>query len=256
MTVAAAQSGVRLQKYLSRAGVASRRGGEQLIAEGRVSVDGEVVMELGVRVDPDVQVVRVDGVRVQARPKRWLAVYKPAGYLTTRRDERGRRTVYSLLPEGSDELFYVGRLDLMTEGLLIFSNDGETAHRLLHPKYGIRRRYRVEVEGAVDRAVSDRLARGVRLEDGIARAEDVEVTPVRGRGRRRSLVRLTLREGRKREVRRLMEAVGLDVTRLVRVSFGPIELGDLALGQSRELSAAEVSALKAAVARSEIDGDT
>jgi 23S rRNA pseudouridine2605 synthase len=254
--VVAARSGVRLQKYLSQAGVTSRRAGEQLIVEGRVSVDGEVVTELGVRVDPDVQVVRVDGRRVRARPTRWLAVHKPAGYLTTRRDERGRRTVYCLLPKGSDDLFHVGRLDLLTEGLLIFTNDGETAHRLLHPSYGIRRRYHIGVEGPVGRAVIRRLERGVSLEDGIVRAEDVVVAPVRRAGKERSLIRLSLREGRKREVRRLMEALDINVTRLVRVSFGPIELGALAPGGSRELSAAEISALKAAVGRSEFDGDT
>jgi pseudouridine synthase len=256
VTVVAAQLGVRLQKYLSRAGVASRRAGERLIAEGRVSVDGEVVTELGIRVDPDVQVVRVDGVRVRERPARWLAVHKPVGYLTTRRDDRGRRTVYSLLPKDSDDLFHIGRLDLLTEGLLIFTNDGETAHRLLHPRYGIGRRYHVEVEGRVGRTVVRQLERGVQLEDGIVRSEDIEVAPVRRSGRERSLIRLTLREGRKREVRRLMDALNLDVTRLVRVSFGPIELGGLAPGQARELSAAETSALQAAVGRSDIDGDT
>lgn len=252
-----ARPGVRLQKYLSRAGVASRRAGEQLIVEGRVSVDGEVVGELGVRVDPDTQVVRVDGVPVRPRPMRWLAVHKPAGFLTTRDDDRKRRTVYSLLPEGSDDLFHVGRLDMMTEGLLIFSNDGETGHRLLHPSYAIPRRYSVEVKGRVGRAVIRRLERGVPLEDGVARAEAVQVARASRRGgEERSLIHLTVREGRNREVRRLMEAVGLSVTRLVRVSFGPIELGDLASGQSRELSAAEVSALRAAVGRSDSDGDT
>ncbi|MGD8867640.1 MAG: pseudouridine synthase [Gemmatimonadales bacterium] len=249
--------GVRLQKYLSRAGVASRRAGEQLIVEGRVSVDGEVVSELGVRVDPDTQLVRVDGVRVRPQPMRWLAVHKPAGFLTTRADDRNRRTVYSLLPEGSDDLFHVGRLDMMTEGLLVFTNDGETAHRLLHPSYAVPRRYRVEVKGRAGRTVIRRLERGVPLEDGVARAEAVRVEPASRRaGDERSSIHLTLREGRKREIRRLMEAVELSVTRLVRVSFGPIELGELASGQSRELSAAEVSALRAAVGRSDSDGDT
>lgn len=249
--------GVRLQKYLSRAGVASRRAGERLIVEGRVSVDGEVVSELGVRVDPDTQVVRVDGVPVCPQPMRWLAVHKPVGYLTTRDDDRNRRTVYSLLPEGSDDLFHVGRLDMMTEGLLIFTNDGETAHRLLHPGYAIPRRYCVEIKGRVSRALIRRLEHGVPLEDGVARAEAVRVALASRRaGEELSSIQLTLREGRNREIRRLMEAVGLSVTRLVRVSFGPIELGELASGQSRELSAAEVSALRTAVGRSDSDGDT
>lgn len=255
--MAGARPGVRLQRYLSQTGVASRRAGERMIIEGRISVDGAVVTELGVRVDPDAQVVRVDGVRVRPRPTRWLAVHKPAGFLTTRNDDRGRRTVYSLLPEGSDDLFHVGRLDLMTEGLLIFSNDGETAHRLLHPSYALPRRYRVEVKNRVDRNVIRRLERGVTLEDGVVRAEAVEVGTTSGRGGQAStLIRLTLREGRKREIRRLMETLELTVTKLVRVSFGPIELGELAPGQSRELTAAEVSALHAAVARSDSDGDT
>ncbi|MHC4234156.1 MAG: pseudouridine synthase [Planctomycetota bacterium] len=254
-----ARESVRLQKYLSRAGVASRRAGERLIADGRVSVDGVVVTELGTRVDPDQQVVRVDGVRVQETPMRWLAVNKPLGYLTARKDESGRPTVYALLPRGSDELFHVGRLDLLTEGLLVFTNDGETAHRLLHPSYEIPRRYRVEVEGAVDEATLRRLERGVELEDGVARAEDVEIALPRSRRsgpRKNTQIVLTLREGRKREVRRLMEALALPVKRLVRVSFGPIELGDLAPGKSRELTADEIAALKAAVVQRVSNGDT
>ncbi len=230
-----------------------------MIADGRVSVDGVVVTELGTRVDPDQQVVRVDGVRVQETPMRWLAVNKPLGYLTARKDESGRPTVYALLPRGSDELFHVGRLDLLTEGLLVFTNDGETAHRLLHPSYEIPRRYRVEVEGAVDEATLRRLERGVELEDGVARAEDVEIALPRSRRsgpRKNTQIVLTLREGRKREVRRLMEALALPVKRLVRVSFGPIELGDLAPGKSRELTADEIAALKAAVVQRVSNGDT
>ncbi len=254
-----ARESVGLQKYLSRAGVASRRAGERLIADGRVSVDGVVVTELGARVVPGVQVVSVDGVRVEEAPMRWLAVNKPLGYLTSRKDERGRPTVYALLPDGSDGLFHVGRLDLLTEGLLVFTNDGETAHRLLHPSYEIPRRYRVEVEGTVDKATLRRLERGVELEDGVARAEDVEIALPRSRrpgARKSTQILLTLREGKKREIRRLMEALAIPVKRLVRVSFGPIELGDLAPGKSRELTAAEVAALKAAVVQRVSDGDT
>jgi len=247
---------VRLQKYLSRAGVASRREGEKLISQGRVSIDGVVVTELGTRVVPGEQVVSVDGVQIAAGPLRWIAVCKPAGYLTTRKDDRGRPTVHTLLPDGSGDLFHVGRLDRLTEGLLIFTNDGETAHRLLHPKYEIARRYRVEVDGVAGTAEARRLERGVVLDDGIARAEDVQVVQL-ARGRKAtSEFHVTLREGRKREVRRMMEALDLPVRRLVRVSFGPIELGELAPGRWRELTAGEVRALRAAVGMGESDGNT
>ncbi len=251
------RTGLRLQRYLSRAGVSSRREGERLIADGRVSVDGVVVTELGARVMPGRHVVRIDGVRVDLRPARWIAFYKPAGYLTTRKDVRGRPTVYAVLPEGLDELFHVGRLDRLTEGLLIFTNDGEAAHRLLHPSYQIPRRYLAEVVGPVGRAEVRRLERGVRLEDGVARAEAVEVAAQQGRdgGAGVSEIRLTLREGRKREVRRMLAAVDLRVRRLVRTSFGPIELGSLSPGKHRELSAAEVEALRAAVGLRDSDGD-
>lgn len=251
---------IRLQRYLSRAGVASRREAERLITEGRVSVDGTVITELGTRVVPGGQVVRVDGRRVEPRTLRWIAVYKPEGYLTTRRDDRGRPTVYSLLPGGLEDLFHVGRLDRLSEGLLVFTNDGETAHRLLHPRYQTPRRYRVEVEASVQPAELRRLRRGVELEDGVARAEDVEVAPSRGLSQRAagpaSVVYLTLREGRKREVRRMMAALKLPVKRLVRLSFGPVELGELEPGGWRELTAEEVGAVREAVGLGETHGDT
>ncbi len=255
-----ARTGLRLQRYLSRAGVASRRQGERLIADGRVSVDGVVVTELGARVTPGRQVVRIDGVRVDLQPARWIAFYKPAGYLTTRSDIRGRPTVYGVLPDALKELFHVGRLDRLTEGLLIFTNDGEAAHRLLHPSFEIPRRYVAEVVGPVGEAAVRRLERGVRLEDGIARAEAVEVWRGARQGRDGrvgvSEIRLTLREGRKREVRRMLAAVDLRVRRLVRTSFGPIELGSLQPGEHRELSADEVASLRAAVGLRDLDGDT
>lgn len=254
------RSALRLQRYLSRAGVASRREGERLIADGRVSVDGVVVTELGLRVTPGVQVVRIDGVRVDLQPERWVAFYKPAGYLTTRKDIRGRPTVYAVLPDDLKELFHVGRLDRLTEGLLIFTNDGEAAHRLLHPSFEIPRRYLAEVDGPVGRAEVRRLESGVRLEDGLARAAEVEVLAAEPRGGQAgavvSKIRLTLREGRKREVRRMLAAVDLRVRRLIRTSFGPIELGSLRPGEHRKLSAAEIVELRAAVGLKESDGDT
>lgn len=243
---------VRLQKYLSRAGVSSRREGERLIAEGRVSIDGEIVTELGVRVVPGAQQVRVDGEPVEPRSLRWIALYKPVGYLSTRQDERGRQTLYDLLPERHHDLSYVGRLDLLSEGLLILTNEGELIHRLQHPRYEIARRYQVEVEGRVAAEEADRLEEGVELEDGLARAEDVQV--VDGAGR--TSIRLTLREGRNREVRRMLAAIDHRIERLVRISYGPIELGELEPGSWRELTAAELRALRKAVGLGEPDGDT
>ncbi len=251
---------VRLQKYLSRAGVASRREGERLITQGRVSIDGTVVTELGTQVVPGEQVVHVDGKVVELRPVRWVAMYKPSGYLTTRKDDRDRPTVYSLLPDGFGELFYVGRLDRLTEGLLIFTNEGETAHRLLHPSSRIPRRYRAEVKGAAGVEVARRLERGVALEDGPACAEDVRVVtkspPRRQTGAQITEIHLTLREGRKREVRRMLDALDLRTLRLIRLSFGPVELGSLEPGEWRELTAEEVNALRAAVGTRDSDGDT
>lgn len=245
---------MRLQKFLSRAGVASRREGERLMEAGRVSVDGHVVTAMGTKVVPGRDVVRVDGERVEIQPERWVALYKPAGYLTTRNDEQGRRTVYSLVPAELHELFHVGRLDRESEGLLILTNAGNVAHRLLHPSFEIPRRYRVELASAVSPAAAERLEVGIELEDGLARAEDVRLEPsAGGEGAR---VTLTMREGRKREVRRMMAVLDLPVRRLVRLSFGPIELGGLNPGDWRDLDPAEIDALRRAVDMDRADGDT
>lgn len=244
---------MRLQKYLSRAGVASRREGERLIVDGRVSVDGEVVKELGTRVVPGEHNVRVDGKLVEPRALRWLALHKPVGYVTTRSDDRGRPTLYALLPERYADLSYVGRLDLLSEGLLILTNDGELIHRLLHPSYEVPRRYEVEVEGQIDPRQARRLVEGVMLEDGPADADDIEVG---GAVDGRSSIRLTLREGRNREVRRMLAALDYAVERLVRLAYGPIELGALGPGEWRELTPAEIRALRACVDLGEPDGNT
>jgi pseudouridine synthase len=244
---------MRLQKYLSRAGVASRREGERLIEDGRVTIDGAVVTELGTRVVPGEQEVRVDGRPAELSPERWILMYKPVDTITSRSDEFGRRTVYSLLPEELHELFHVGRLDRMTEGLLILTNAGDAAHRLLHPSWEVPRRYRVEVDGEVGEQIVRRLEVGVELEDGPATAEEVRVAPTNDG----HLLELTLREGRKREVRRLMAALGLEVRRLTRLSFGPIELGDeLEPGEWRDLTAGEIRALRAAVEGEVSNGDS
>lgn len=248
------ERGERLQKYLARAGAGSRRECERLISEGRISVDGQVVTELGTRIVPGIHVVRVDGARVEPPPLKWIALNKPAGYLTTRTDDRNRPTVYELLPEKHHRLFHVGRLDRMTEGLLILTNDGDVAHRLLHPRYGLARRYRAEVEGAFGADEARRLERGIRLEDGFARVEDIEAQPTHGLPRG-TIVSLTLREGRKREVRRLLEALGLTVRRLIRTSFGSVQLADLEPGAWRVLELAEIEALRRAVGMGDSGGD-
>lgn len=235
---------MRLQKYLSRAGVASRRAAERLMAEGRVQVNDAVATEMGTRVDPARDVVRVNGRRVEIAPATWIALHKPHGYVSTRSDPRGRPTVYDLLPAELRGLFYVGRLDYLSEGLLLFTNQGDDAHRLLHPSFAIQRVYDVRLEGEVSDEALRRLEGGVELEDGIARARRAERLPARRP--ESGHVRLTLEEGRNREVRRMFAALGLPVARLVRVRYGPVQLGDLPLGQWRELAEAEVRALSGA----------
>ena len=249
------ERGVRLQKYLSRAGVASRRAGERLIVEGRVSVDGATVTELGTRVLPGEQVVAVNGEVIGLPPPRWIALHKPTGYLSSR-DGGGRETVYDLLPPEHRELFYVGRLDLLTRGLVIFTNEGEVAHRLLHPRHAIPRRYRVEVAGEVEADTLNRLRRGVELEDGPARAEEISTERCSSASGVITELCLTLREGRNREVRRLLAALGLSIESLVRVSFGPVRLGNLPPGEWRELTLGEIDSLRAAVGMGGAHGDT
>ncbi|MFW5947192.1 MAG: pseudouridine synthase [Gemmatimonadota bacterium] len=236
---------MRLQKFLSRAGVASRRAAEQMIRDGRVRVNGEVVRQMGVKVAPDDR-VEVDGRAVAPEPPAWVLLHKPAGYVTTRDDPRGRPTVYDLVPARFGSLFHVGRLDLDSEGLLLLTNEGGVANRLMHPGGEVDRVYRVDVAGRLSDADRSRLLGGVELEDGPARAHGVEVlgaaaTPD-GAGTR---VRLVMREGRKREVRRLFDAVGHPVHRLVRERLGPVRLGDLGAGEWRELTRDEVEALRA-----------
>lgn len=234
---------MRLQKYLARAGVASRRASEELIRQGRVRVDGEVVTVLGTRIDPDGCTVEVDGSVVELESARWIALHKPPGCLCTRGDPEGRPTVYDLIDEEFATLFHVGRLDYMSEGLLLLTNEGAVAERLLHPRNRVPRRYQVTVGGPVARSVGQRLRAGVELEDGPARIEGLAVMP--GGRADQVVLELTLREGRNREVRRMMEAVGLTVHALRRVSFGPIELGDLPRGSWRSLDEGELARLRA-----------
>jgi pseudouridine synthase len=229
----------RLQRTLARAGFGSRRACEEIVAAGRVRVNG-VVARLGDRVDPERDEMRVDGRRVSTDPGlRYLALHKPRGVTTTMRDPHAERDLRRLLPPGP-RVFPVGRLDRDTEGLLLLTNDGDLANRLAHPRHGVPKEYLAEVEGTPTRRHLGRLLRGVPLEDGVARA--VQARSV-GRSGARSALRLVLAEGRKREVRRMLDAVGLPVRRLVRTRVGPVRLGALRPGAVRELSPQEVRAL-------------
>jgi len=233
--------GVRLQKVLAGAGVGSRRACEQLIADGRVTVDGRGVAELGARVDPETAVVRVDGKRVNLRSGLvYLAMNKPRGVLTTMSDPHGRPTVGDLVRDQPERLFHVGRLDADTEGLLILTNDGEFAHRLAHPSHELVKTYIAEVPGPVDRSLSRRLKAGIELDDGPVSVDDFQVIDYSAG---RALVQVSLHVGRNHIVRRLLDAVGHPVDKLVRVAIGPVRLGDQRPGSVRELTAAELGEL-------------
>lgn len=207
---------------------------------GRVRVNGEVVTELGVRVVPGRDAVDLDGVPVTVPKARWIAFHKPPGVLTTRGDPHGGRTIYDVLPPELASLRYVGRLDLDTSGLLLLTNEGDAAHGLQHPSGEVERAYEADVVGRVEQPTLARLRRGVELEDGPARAKRVDLLRASAD---ESRVALVLTEGRKREVRRMLRAVGHEALRLRRVRFGPVELGDLPLGAWRELTSAERRAL-------------
>jgi 23S rRNA pseudouridine2605 synthase len=232
---------VRLQVFLARAGVASRRASEELIRDGRVHVNGRPVTEQGTKVDPATDRVVVDGKPVALRKPVWIALHKPRGYVTTRDDPSGRRTVYDLLPTELHHLFHVGRLDRQSEGLLLLTNEGEVANRLLHPRYGIEKEYVATIEGAPTHDSLDALVEGVDVDGETLRADMVEV--LASTDREHSRLRLVLREGRYREVRRMLEAVGHPVAKLVRRRFGPILLGKLRRGEWRELTQQELAQL-------------
>lgn len=244
---------MRLQKFLSRAGVASRRKSEGLISAGRVRVDGEVVTRLGTRVDPEAQRVEVDGREVDLLPTEWLALHKPPGATCTRDDQRGRRTVYDLLPPEKHHLFHVGRLDFMSEGLLLLTNAGDLAHRLLHPGSEVQRHYVVGLVGPVPAGVPERLRAGIELEDGpaAAAAASWRVPPDTGAPE----LQIVLEEGRNREIRRLLAALDIQIRWLRRVGFGPIRLGALPPGEWRRLDAEEVRALERAGTPRDTEGD-
>ena len=236
--------GIRLQKVLASAGIGSRRACEQLIDEGRVEVDGQVVLEQGMRVDPSSSVIKVDGMRIPTAPGHVvLAMNKPRGVHSTMTDERGRPCVGDYLRGRKERLFHVGRLDADTEGLLLFTNDGELAQRLSHPSHGVDKTYLAQVRGTIPRDLGRRLRDGVELEDGFVRVDRFKVvTSAPGR----ALVEVVLHEGRKHVVRRLLAEVGHPVEGLVRVKVGPIGLGDLRSGKVRTLTLTEVGELYAA----------
>jgi 23S rRNA pseudouridine2605 synthase len=231
---------VRLQKYLAEAGIASRRHCEQLIEDGQVSVNGKPSRVLGTKIDPERDTVSVGGKRVVLEKKIYIVLHKPAGYVCTNHDTHGRQRAVDLLPRSLPRLYSVGRLDKDTEGLLFLTNDGTFSLRLTHPRYKMRKTYWMEVEGELKKAEIAQLLKGVRSDGELLRAE--EIFQVRAQDPNTEL-RLVLSEGKKRQIRRMMAAVGHPVRRLVRLAVGPVELGNLALSQWRHLSHEEVEKL-------------
>jgi pseudouridine synthase len=233
--------GERLQKVIAAAGVASRRVAENLIVEGRVTVNGQVVDALGRRVDPATDAISVDGVPVQIdSSRRYIVLNKPTGVVSSLQDERGRRDLTEFVDRYEERLFNVGRLDTETSGLLVLTNDGDLAHVLAHPSFGVQKTYIAKVHGNVNPAVVQRLTEGVELEDGPIKADKVRLLES---SRGESLVEITLHSGRNRIVRRMLEAVDHPVLELVRRSFGPLHLGSLPPGKMRELGTVEVGKL-------------
>ena len=240
--------GIRLQKVLAKAGVASRRMSEKLIDAGRVEVDGKIVTEQGMRIDPDKSIVRVDGVRVRIdNDLQYFVLNKPRGVQCTMSDDMGRPCVGDIVGEKVDagqRLFHVGRLDAATEGLLLLTNDGELANRLMHPKYEVAKTYLATVVGEVDRKLVRALKNGVELDDGPAKADYVQIVDVH---QGKSIVRVELHEGRKHIVRRMLKEAGYPVERLVRTKIHTVQLGEQTPGALRALNNAELTSLYKAV---------
>ena len=230
-----------MQKVLAAAGVGSRRQCEELITAGRVEIDRRVVTELGTRVDLATQQVRVDGVALPTARLEYFAVNKPSGVLCTNRDPAGRTRVVDLVASKAARLFTIGRLDQYSDGLILVTNDGKLANRLTHPRYGVSKTYRVLVAGNPTQDILAKLEQGVHLSDGLARVEHITV---RSRHKESTLLEMVLREGKNREIRRVLARVGHKVLRLTRVAVGPVRLGTLPIGESRRLTPAEVRALQ------------
>jgi pseudouridine synthase len=237
--------GERLQKVLAQAGIASRRACEEMIGDGRVTVDGQVVRRFGARVDPVKQVIHVDGKRIPTSPELvYYALNKPIGVVSTMEDPDGRPCLQDYVQDLTTRLFHVGRLDTETEGLLLFTNDGELAHRLTHPSYGVQKKYWAKVPGPVPRDLHRVLRKGIELEDGLAKVDEFNIVQEHGQ---QALVEIILHEGRKHIVRRLLEASGHRVIDLARIEFGPVKLGRLKPGTIRTLTVQEVGDLYSAV---------
>lgn len=240
---ASERRGERLQKVLAAAGIASRRASEDLMAAGRVAVNGRVVSEPGTRVDPAIDEVAVDGVPVRVDPaRRTVLLHKPTGVVSTMKDDRGRPDLTQYTDGYDERLFNVGRLDTDTSGLLLLTNDGDLAQVLSHPSFGVTKTYIALVEGAVKPPTLKRLKDGIELEDGPIAADRIRIVPG-GAQPGATLVELTLHSGRNRIVRRMLDAVGHPVRELARREFGPLKLGDLPAGRMRDLTAAEFGAL-------------
>ncbi|MFF8033472.1 MULTISPECIES: pseudouridine synthase [unclassified Streptomyces] len=236
----AEQEGERLQKVLARAGYGSRRACEELIEQARVEVNGEIVLEQGKRVDPEKDEVKVDGLTVATQSYQFFALNKPAGVVSTMEDPEGRQCLGDYVTNRETRLFHVGRLDTETEGVILLTNHGELAHRLTHPKYGVKKTYLAHIVGPIPRDLGKRLKDGIQLEDGYARADHFRVVEQTGKN---YLVEVTLHEGRKHIVRRMLAEAGFPVDKLVRTAFGPITLGDQKSGWLRRLSNTEVGML-------------
>ena len=233
---------VRLQKFLAEAGVASRRASERIIFEGRVAVNGKVVRELGSKVDPAHDRVAVDGKSLKPKRKLYVALNKPPGYICTRRDPESRKIISELLPEEWSSLVSVGRLDCASEGLIFLTNDGDFCLKLTHPRYGVRKKYRVTIEGRVDRELTDKLTKGMVHEGEKLQAERARVLATNNST---TLLEIELAEGRYRELRRMFEVLGRRVIKLQRIQIGPIKLGELRAGRWRTLTEAEIKSLLA-----------
>lgn len=242
--------GIRLQKAMAQAGVASRRASEELILQGQVQVNGQVVTQMGVLVDPERDVIVVNGRRIRLpRSQRYIKLYKPPGYLSVMRDDRGRRALVDLVPDASG-LHPVGRLDRNSEGLVLLTDDGALTQRLTHPSYEHTKEYLVLVRGMPEQSALRALRQGIHLPDGKTSPAQVERQDETRWGkapRGQSWLRIVIHEGRKRQIRRMCGALGHPVRRLIRVRIGPLALGDLAIGTSRPLSRAELGRLRAEV---------
>ncbi|SEB65674.1 pseudouridine synthase [Paenibacillus sp. GP183] len=233
----------RLQKVLAEAGIASRRKCEEIITAGRVQINGEVVKTLGVKVDPELDEIQVDGRYINQQTKIYVLLNKPKGVITSSADPGGRKVVTDFLPGIKERVYPVGRLDYDTEGLLLLTNDGEFAHLLTHPKHHVPRTYQATVKGVPHGTILDKLRNGIQLEDGMTSPAEVEYADVNPQ-KNESIIQITIYEGRNRQVRRMFEAVSFPVTRLRRIKFGPLFLQGVPRGKYRHLTPAEVKELK------------